>query len=143
MKRMTRALLAATLVAFAGITAAAPDGAPPSREERMAAMQKLPWQDGPAVAQVGSRSKLSVPADNAYLAETAGSRFLELSGNLPSPGTSILAGKRWWAALDFDEMGYVKDDEKIDADALMKSFIEWVTVRPPSCVGRATGSAAR
>lgn len=28
----------------------------------------------------------------------------------------------WWATFDFDQSGYVKDDEKIDADALLKEL---------------------
>ena len=28
----------------------------------------------------------------------------------------------WWATFDFNGMGYVKDDEKIDADELLKSI---------------------
>ncbi len=62
--------------------------------------------------------------DVSFLTESAGSKFLELTGNLPSPGTSILSGDEWWAALNFSDMGYVKDDEKIDADALLNTIKE-------------------
>jgi uncharacterized membrane-anchored protein len=123
MNRVSRAALAAVLAACA-VAALAAEPAPKSQEEVEAAMRALPWEAGPTVAKVGARSKVAIPKDVGFLKESAGSRFLELTGNLPSPGTSILMGRNWWAVLDFSEMGYVKDDEKIDAAALLKSIKE-------------------
>ncbi|KAF1026755.1 MAG: hypothetical protein GAK29_01068 [Acinetobacter bereziniae] len=47
-----------------------------------------------------------------------------MSGNLTSGTTNILVAEddSWWATFDFDPSGYVKDDEKIDADALLKEL---------------------
>jgi uncharacterized membrane-anchored protein len=45
---------------------------------------------------------------------------------LTSGSTNILVApdNSWWATFDFDPSGYVKDDEKIDADALLKQLKE-------------------
>ncbi len=124
MNRNLLAALAAALTACAVAALAAPASAPPSRDETMAAMRELPWENGPTKGVVGSKSTVAIPKGVDFLKESAGSKFLELTGNLPSPGTSILSGEHWWAVLNFNDMGYVKDDEKIDADALLKSIQE-------------------
>ena len=94
MNRVSRAACAAVLAACSVAALAAEP--PKSNEEVAAAMRALPWEAGPTVAQVGSRSKVAIPKDVGFLKESAGSRFLELMGNLPSPGTSILMGRNWW-----------------------------------------------
>lgn len=84
----------------------------------------LPWRKGPTPFQLGGHATLQIPGDHAALAEGDSGRFLELTGNLPSPGTSIVASSNWWATFDYDDSGYIKDDEKIDADALLKQLKE-------------------
>jgi uncharacterized membrane-anchored protein len=103
--------------------AAAPAVAATQSDEDVGAeMKKLPWQAGPATGDVSSRAKIRIPEGAELLPESSGSRFLELSGNLPEPGDTILVRGDWWATLSFDESGYVKDDEKLDADALLASM---------------------
>ena len=53
-------------------------------------------------------------------------RFLELAGNPPRDGHYLFApaNLKWFAVFSFNPSGYVKDDEKIDADALLKSMKE-------------------
>lgn len=94
-----------------------------SADQRRAAFQALKWQEGPATAAVGGNASLKLPAGARFLDETEGAKFLKLTGNLPS-ANSILVGDNWWAAFSFSDVGYVKDDEKIDADALLKSMKE-------------------
>ena len=93
-----------------------------SGQDIRAEMQKLPWQLGPAAADVGTRSKIQVPDGARLLPESSGSRFLELTGNLPEPGDTVLVRNGWWATLSFEESGYVKDDEKLDPDALLAAL---------------------
>jgi uncharacterized membrane-anchored protein len=85
-------------------------------------IRKLGWQRGPASGQVGDHASVQVPGEGGLLGETDGAKFLRLTGNLPSPGTTILAYHDWWATLSFDDLGYVKDDEKLDADAILTSL---------------------
>jgi uncharacterized membrane-anchored protein len=117
MTRLSRALVAAILAACA-LHAFAAEAEDPTAAE----MRKLPWQRGPATGTIDSKSSIAVPKDAAFLDAAGGSKFLELNGNPPSPGVSILATNSWFAAFDFRPVGYVKDDEKVDADALLKSI---------------------
>lgn len=52
------------------------------------------------------------------------SRFLELNGNLPTSNAYAIAPPdySWFAVFDFDAVGYVKDDEKIDPNELLKTL---------------------
>lgn len=115
----------ATACAFAAaLTVAATLSAHAADEDVGAEMRKLPWQEGPATGDVGTRSKLQIPEGARLLPESSGSRFLELTGNLPEPGDTVLVRDHWWATLSFNDAGYVKDDEKLDPDALLKALRE-------------------
>ncbi len=115
----------ATACAFAAaLTVAATLSARAADEDVGAEMRKLPWQEGPATGDVGTRSKLQIPEGARLLPESSGSRFLELTGNLPEPGDTVLVRDHWWATLSFNDAGYVKDDEKLDPDALLKALRE-------------------
>jgi uncharacterized membrane-anchored protein len=118
--RRARACAVAAAVALAAsLPAFAADG---EQQDVRAEMQKLPWQVGPAAGDVGSRSKIQIPDGARLLPESSGGRFLELTGNLPEPGDTVLIRNDWWATLSFADSGYVKDDEKLDADALLASL---------------------
>lgn len=126
-----RACAAAAAVLVAGgslpVSAQSADGKPDggadaAQDGPRSEIAKLPWQRGPLNGAVGSRAHLDLGQDMLLLPEADGSRFLELSGNLPSPGETILMSRGWWATLSFDETGYVKDDEKLDADEILKSM---------------------
>lgn len=110
--------LAVALAAAFALPAAAAD----SEQDVRSQMQKLPWQVGPATGDVGSRSRIDIPDGSRLLPESSGSRFLELTGNLPEPGDTVLVRKGWWATLSFEDSGFVKDDEKLDPDALLAAL---------------------
>jgi uncharacterized membrane-anchored protein len=92
-----------------------------SPEDYYKALNALAWQVGPANAVLEDKATLKVPQSARFLDVTNGSKFLELTGNLPSK-ENILMGENWWAAFSFNPAGYVKDDEKIDAAALLKDL---------------------
>lgn len=116
-RRMSACALAVTLALGASLAVAAE-----SEQDVGAEMQKLPWQAGPGTGDVGSRSKIQIPDGARLLPESSGSRFLELTGNLPEPGDTVLVRDHWWATLSFEESGYVKDDEKLDPDELLAAM---------------------
>ena len=118
MIRLTLSLLGLTLA----LTAVGAEG-DAEREQRRAQFQALKWQTGPATIDVSGKATLKLPDGARFLDEAEGAKFLKLTGNLPS-SESILVGDNWWAAFSFSPVGYVKDDEKIDADALLKSMKE-------------------
>ena len=75
------------------------------------------------MGKVASKATIKVPNGYVFLDSTNTSRFIELMGNPPRENNFIFAPQnlRWFAVFSFDPSGYVKDDEKIDADALLES----------------------
>lgn len=115
------ALLSGCMAALLfGAAASAQQGMSP--EQRREEFAKLPWQAGPTRSEVGTKGKLQVPKEARLLPESHGGRFLELTGNLPQPGQTILVGGNWWAVFSFNDIGYIKDDEKLDADKLLETL---------------------
>ena len=93
-----------------------------SPEERRAEFQKLPWQKGPVDGAIGQKATLAVPADGLLLPEGKTARFFELTGNLPSASASVVVRRDWFAVFSFTDSGYIKDDEKLDPDALLQAI---------------------
>ena len=89
-----------------------------------AEMKKLAWQNGPADGRIGDKATIRVPQGYVFLDERNTSRFLELTGNPPRDGHYLYAPQSldWFAVFAFDASGYVKDDEKIDADQLLATL---------------------
>lgn len=87
-------------------------------------LQKLAWQRGPGEGAIGGKAKIRIPEGHAFLDERNTRRFLELMGNPPRDGHYMIAPSTldWFAVFSFDPVGYVKDDEKIDADELLESL---------------------
>src|SRR6188474_2073036 len=92
----------------------------------MQELQKLAWQKGPGEGVIGARAKIKIPAGYSFLDDKNTRRFLELMGNPPRDGHYMIAPANldWFAVFSFDPVGYVKDDEKIDADKLLATLKE-------------------
>jgi uncharacterized membrane-anchored protein len=92
--------------------------------DREAEIKKLAWQNGPLEGRIGDKATIQVPQGYVFLDERNTSRFLELTGNPPRDGHYLYAPKSldWFAVFTFDASGYVKDDEKIDADQLLATL---------------------
>lgn len=89
-----------------------------------AELAKLHWVRGPETVDTVGDSRLTLPEGYVFLSEKDTDKFLELTENLSS-GTEMLVAPEslsWVAYLSFSDEGYVKDDEKIDANALLKSL---------------------
>lgn len=89
-------------------------------------LAKLDWVKGPTTVEVPGKSKLVIPEGYVFLNQRDTDRYLELNQNPPS-GEDVMVGREdlsWVAYLSFSEEGYVKDDEKIDADALLTALQE-------------------
>ena len=93
-------------------------------EEFKAKLRALDWVKGPTTVTVAGNSSLKVPEDYLFLNAANTAKFEELTHNL-SGGKEVLIGPRslkWVAYLEFSDDGYVKDDDKIDADAILNSL---------------------
>jgi len=67
-----------------------------------------------------------IPANHGFLGAADTSKFLTLMRNLPRTDSYTFAPNdlNWFAIFDFEDTGYIKDDEKIDADAVLQSLKE-------------------
>ena len=123
------ALLASLALGLSPLTLLAQQSDAPASggaSEGAAALRSLHWQQGPTQVTIAANSTLKVPAGYVFLDKADTDRFLELSHNLASGNEVMLAPEdlSWAAYLSFDESGYVKDDDKIDAAALLKTMQE-------------------
>lgn len=84
-------------------------------------LKALPWIIGPNEGQISGKARIKFGADYKFLGASGTKQFLELNGNLPAENHFTLAKNdySWFAVFSFDESGYVKDDEKIDAEELL------------------------
>jgi uncharacterized membrane-anchored protein len=84
----------------------------------------LPWQTAPGTGWIGSVAQIGLARDLRFLDANATSRFLQLNGNPPRSDNYALAPKGfdWFAIFVYDNSGYVRDDEKLDADELLRTL---------------------
>jgi uncharacterized membrane-anchored protein len=108
----------------------APAPAPAAQEEQAAAednpFAKIKFQKGPVTGKLGNLATIQVPENFLFVegkAECA--KFMEATHNFPSKrelGVLVPTdGSDWWLLFEFDEVGYVKDDEKdtLDGDKIL------------------------
>jgi uncharacterized membrane-anchored protein len=100
--------------------------------EQMALLQRynsIEWTKGPAKVNVGTMGEIQLPAGYEYAAGVHAQTLLELYGNPPDSG--ILGAVRseaedadWTLIFQFDDVGYVKDEDKdsIDAVEILSGF---------------------
>ena len=124
---MSKLSVLLALLAFAVVGTARAQTAPdPKVEEFRAKLRALDWVRGPREIAVGGNSTLSLPDGFVYLDAANTSKFEELNENLSSGKEVMVAPEtlQWSAYLLFEDEGYVKDTEKIDADAILKTLKE-------------------
>ncbi len=129
-------LLAATL-AWAGVwlvPEARGENTPADAKQQQAAgaaarlFASIPWQKGPCNAELGAIATLRVPEKFAFTGREGARAWAELNHNPPDDrclGVLLPRGTlAWFLIFDYDEVGYVKDDEKdrLDADQLLASL---------------------
>lgn len=90
-------------------------------------VDRLAWIQGPTNVSLMGRATLQIPKGFRFLEATAAKDFLKMTGNRPSgeeTGLLMHTQDEWWVILEFDDIGYVKDDEKtdLDADKLIESY---------------------
>lgn len=97
---------------------------------------QIDWADGPITARLGDIAEIKVPAGYRFTGKEGTRKFLELTHNPPSSSelgtiipitfedTESKDSGFWFVIFEFDDVGYVKDDErdKLDADALLQSI---------------------
>ena len=121
MKRFVTVLIALVLMLSVGLAVAQEQPA----QEQQSPMDSLPWKKGPTTVKLGDHATLNVPDGYAFL-DAAGSRSLnDILHNPPADGDEYtLAPKSldWIAFFSYEDIGYVKDDEKLDPAAILDSY---------------------
>ena len=90
-------------------------------------VEQLPWQAGPTTGKIGANATIAVPEGYRFLGPD-GARQLNTLMENPSPDVDeyvmVKDDFQWIAFFSFDKSGYVKDDEQLDADDLLKTATE-------------------
>ena len=87
----------------------------------------LPWQVGPTKGAIAGKATMEIPDGYAFLDAEGTRKLNELLENPPSDADEYtLAPKdlHWFAFFHFSDVGYVKDNESLDIDAILKSVRE-------------------
>jgi uncharacterized membrane-anchored protein len=118
---MTRVLLRGMVLAFFALFYVAPAWADANQSPR-GLVTALPWQT--SAGKIGSVAQFTPRGDLRFLDATATSRFLELNGNPPRPNNYTVAPTtmNWFAVFSFNPIGYVRDDQTLDPDQLLRTL---------------------
>jgi uncharacterized membrane-anchored protein len=87
------------------------------------------WQQGPASVDLGHELTLELTPAYAFLPKEFAAKALEANGSFHNENLlGIVAGADhsadWFVVMRYDAEGYVKDDEEIDANDLLKDMRE-------------------
>lgn len=126
-----RGLILAVAVSVAATSTAgarADEGQLPSEQqtsgaELAAEREAMPWKPGPAHVDLGHELGLELPEHYMFLPPAAASKVLEQMGSFHNEDVLGLATStddaEWFVVISYDAAGFVKDDEAVDADALL------------------------
>jgi uncharacterized membrane-anchored protein len=123
----------AALVAVAGLfVAVAALAQEPQVEPEAQPQVRLEWMRGSgAAAPIGTLAEMDLGEDFVYLDVEGTQQLMELTENpLSGKEQATVApaseGESWFLVFEFDDVGYVSDDEKdsLDADAMLSSIKE-------------------
>lgn len=119
---MVRKLVAACALAVACVGAFAQ--APQNDTQRQ--LVELKWLPPGQQGSVDGKAVFKTSEAYTFLNPGETDKFLQLNGNPPQGSSVTIAPVKgnWFGILRFAPEGYVKDDEKIDADALLKTLKE-------------------
>ena len=89
-------------------------------------VDSLNWVRGPQSVNLFSNATLAVPQQHVFLGTADTEKFERLQHNIGGGNDYFFApsGGHWESYFSYSDAGYVKDDEKIDADAILKNISE-------------------
>jgi uncharacterized membrane-anchored protein len=88
----------------------------------------LEWELGPTTAAVGRLGEIDLPEGYRVIGPGDSRRLMEAYGNLPTNQEQATVmpvdSQDWFFIFEFDPVGYVEDEDDLDADDLLKSLKE-------------------
>jgi len=89
--------------------------------------ENVTWQKGPSLGQLGINAKVKIPEGYVFANARDTRTVMEALKNPISNrelGFIAPAGEDWFVVFEYDEVGYVSDEEKssLDANALLESI---------------------
>jgi uncharacterized membrane-anchored protein len=99
-----------------------------AQQEMLEEIEKFGWsREGKG--QLGNKAVVEIPKGYRFTKATGTQKMLQMYDNIPSNrelGMLTTEGLGPWIIFEFDETGYVKDDDKdeLDADSLLKTLRE-------------------
>jgi uncharacterized membrane-anchored protein len=106
-----------------------PSPSPSPTPDAWGMYENVSWQKGPSVGQLGINAEVKIPEGYIFANARDTRTLMEALHNPISNrelGFIAPAGEDWFAVFEYDDVGYVNDEEKssLDADALLKSIKE-------------------
>ena len=84
-------------------------------------LAELDWQVGPTEGTIGNKAKIQVPDGYVFLGKNDTKKLMEMMENIPGENEYVFAPNdlSWFAVFEFSPVGYVKDNETLDAQSLL------------------------
>lgn len=103
--------------------ASAPQAAEDSTVEQL---RQLRWLQAGSTGSIDGKAQFKASPEFTFLDAGETDKFLKLNGNPPQGSAYTIAPVKgsWFGILRFSPEGYIKDDEKIDAEALLTQLKE-------------------
>jgi uncharacterized membrane-anchored protein len=124
--RMLRRMAASLLVlcVAAGVALSARAQEPATKEEPKI---KIDWQQGPTTGKLGDIAEIAVPEGYLFTDKAGAEKILQMTQNIPSGrelGALVGKDSGWFMIFEFEDSGYVKDEEgsSLDAEKILKSL---------------------
>lgn len=98
-----------------------------AKGEEGSAFKKVNWQQGPSIADIDKWAEIRVPAGFVFTNGADTRLLMEEMGN-PSSNSEVgffaPDSLEWFVVFEFNDVGYIRDDEKdsLDADAILDSI---------------------
>jgi uncharacterized membrane-anchored protein len=126
---MKKLLIVGACVGLALVAAAhaQPASAPQAAEDSTARqLAELRWLQAGGIGSIDGKAQFKASPEFTFLDAGQTDKFLQLNGNPPQGSAYTIAPVKghWFGILRFAPEGYIKDDEKIDAEALLKQLKE-------------------
>lgn len=92
-------------------------------------LSSIPWQKGPTTAKIGSLAEIQIPEGYLFGGPADAQKLLQAYGN-PTSGKELgwltPVNHAWFVVFEFEDIGYVKDEEKdkLDAASMLNAIKE-------------------